>query len=75
MDHNFHDGARECLMSNLSVCVCVDHLKRCKTCNKSWAGPLPIAFTIPLVWFYCETKTGQDPYPVREPFPWSGSTL
>ena len=23
MDHNFHDGARKCLMSNLSVCVCV----------------------------------------------------
>ena len=23
MDHNFHDGARNCLMSNLSVCVCL----------------------------------------------------
>ena len=74
--------------------VCVDHLKRCKTCNTSWAGPLPIPFTIPLVWYCCVTKlgrtltqfvnhssglvlllnqkNGQDPYPFREPFLWSG---
>ena len=41
------------------VCVCVDHLKRCKTCNTSWAGPLPIPFTIPLVWYCCVTKLGR----------------
>ena len=39
--------------------VCVDHLKRCKTCNTSWAGPLPIPFTIPLVWYCCVTKLGR----------------
>ena len=57
------------------VCVCVDHLKRCKTCNTSWAGPLPIPFTIPLVRVLLCYKTGQDPYPACEPFLWSGSAL